>query len=129
MDKTTYQVRSANWKAVIEQCQARPEGQTAKKWLADNNVSEKQYYYWLRKFRKEAFDEMKSPFPAAALPASDTSRSVPAVSYAEFSTEGILEREKSPAIVIRTSKSTIEISSEVSDKVVIQLMKAVAHAL
>ena len=38
MDKTTHQVRSANWKSLIEQCQARPEGQTAKQWLADNNV-------------------------------------------------------------------------------------------
>ena len=30
MDKTTHEVRLANWKSIIEQCQQRPEGQTAK---------------------------------------------------------------------------------------------------
>ena len=32
MDKTTHEVRLANWKSIIEQCQQRPEGQTAKQW-------------------------------------------------------------------------------------------------
>lgn len=129
MDKTTYQVRCANWKSVIEQCQARPEGQSAKQWLAENNVSEKKYYYWLRKLRKEAYDGMQTSLQAAVLPTGDPARSVPTVSYAAFSAEGILERENTPAIVIRTQKSTIEISSDVPEKVIIKLVKAVAHAL
>ena len=29
---------------------------TVKQWLADNGIKEKSYYYWLRKFRKEAYD-------------------------------------------------------------------------
>ena len=33
MDKTTHEVRIANWRSIIEQCQARPEGQSAKQWL------------------------------------------------------------------------------------------------
>ena len=90
MDKTTYQVRCANWKSVIEQCQARPEGQSAKQWLAENNVSEKKYYYWLRKLRKEAYDEMQTSLQTAVSPSGDTARTVPAVSYATFSAEGIL---------------------------------------
>ncbi len=28
MDKTTHEVRLAHWKQIVEQCQARPEGQT-----------------------------------------------------------------------------------------------------
>ena len=54
MDQTTHEIRLANWTAIIEQCQARPTDQTAKQWLAENNISEKQYYYWLRKLRKAA---------------------------------------------------------------------------
>ena len=128
MDKTTYQVRCANWKSVIEQCQARPEGQTAKQWLADNNVSEKQYYYWLRKMRKEAYEDMHTSLPATVI-TPDKAPSLPAVSYASFSTKDLLDNDVSPAVVIRTEKSTIEISSAVSEKLMVKLVKAVAHAL
>ena len=128
MDKTTHQVRSANWKSLIEQCQARQEGQTAKQWLADNNVSEKQYYYWLRKMRKEAYEDMHTSLPAVVT-TPEKSQSLPAVSYASFSTEGLLENDAPPAVVIRTEKSTIEISSVVSEKLMVKLVKAVAHAL
>jgi hypothetical protein len=54
MDKTTHEVRMAHWIEVVAQCQARPEGQTAKDWMNENGISEKQYYYWLRKIRSEA---------------------------------------------------------------------------
>lgn len=55
MDKITHEVRLNNWKQIIEQCQSRPEKQTAKKWLAENGISEKSYYYWLRKIRNQAY--------------------------------------------------------------------------
>ena len=60
MDKTTHEVRLANWKSIIEQCQQRPEEQTAKQWMMDHDISEKSYYYWLRKIRKEAYEQMSS---------------------------------------------------------------------
>ena len=46
MDRITHEMRIANWKSIIEQCHKRPKGQSAKQWLAENNISEKQYYYW-----------------------------------------------------------------------------------
>ena len=52
MDQITHDVRSSQWLEIITQCQNRPEGTTAKQWMADNGISEKSYYYWLRKFRK-----------------------------------------------------------------------------
>lgn len=54
MDQSTHDVRRTNWLNIIEQCQQRPENMTVKQWLADNGIKEKSYYYWLRKFRKEA---------------------------------------------------------------------------
>lgn len=35
MDKTTHEIRIANWKAILEQCRARPEGQTVRQWLLE----------------------------------------------------------------------------------------------
>ena len=58
MDKITHEIRLSNWKAVIEQCSLRPEGQTVKQWLADNGINEKTYYYWQRRIRKEVFGQI-----------------------------------------------------------------------
>ena len=38
MDKCTHEVRMEYWKNIIIQCQNRPEGQSAKQWLKDNNM-------------------------------------------------------------------------------------------
>ena len=61
MDQSTHDVRRTNWLNIIEQCQQRPENMTVKQWLADNGIKEKSYYYWLRKFRKEAYGQMQMP--------------------------------------------------------------------
>ena len=54
MDTCTHEVRLNQWKLIIEQCQSRPDRQTAKQWLVENGIREKTYYYWLRRIRKEA---------------------------------------------------------------------------
>ncbi len=56
MDQITHEVRRTNWLNIIQQCQGRPEGMTAKQWMADNGIRPKSYYYWLRKFRKESYE-------------------------------------------------------------------------
>ena len=125
MDKGTHEVRSKNWADIISQCQSRPEGQTVKQWLLENNVPEKSYYYWLRKFRKHAYDsiqEIKSP----AL--SDNSS--PSVAFAEIPAEEIVPRfNGGPAITIKTRKLMLEISSAIPAGSIVELVKAVAHAL
>lgn len=72
MDKTTHEIRISNWRSIIEQCQTRPAGQSAKQWLADNGVSEKTYYYWQRKVRQETYALMKQDAVPPAMPVSDT---------------------------------------------------------
>lgn len=64
MDQSTHDVRRTNWLNIINQCQNRPADMSVKQWLAENDIKEKAYYYWLRKFRKEACDQMQ--LPAAA---------------------------------------------------------------
>ncbi len=58
MDQSTHEIRRANWYGIISSCQERASGMSVKQWLAENGVKEKAYYYWLRKFRKEAYDQM-----------------------------------------------------------------------
>lgn len=66
MDQSTHDVRRANWLNIITGCQQRPAGVSAKQWLADNGVKEKAYYYWLRKLRREACEQIQ--FPAVTAP-------------------------------------------------------------
>ena len=57
MDQLTHNVRRSNWINIIRQCQDRPAGTTAKQWLVENDISEKSYYYWLRKIRREVCEQ------------------------------------------------------------------------
>ena len=52
MDKITYEVRLANWKNIVEQCNNRPKGTTIKQWLTEHEINDKTYYYWLRRLRR-----------------------------------------------------------------------------
>ena len=124
MDQTTHEVRLANWTATIKECQSRPKGQTTKQWLEEHGISDKQYYYWLRKVRKNAFAEMSQNLPAPKV------KQLPAPALVEIPAENVLpEAENIPAVTIRTKKSTITISSAVSEALMVKLVKAVSHAL
>ena len=122
MDQTTTEVRLEQWAAIITQCQNRPDGQTAKQWLAENDISEKTYYYWLRKVRRRAYDSMEKQLPSVSPEPSP-------VVLAELPVEGILAQEPVKALTIRTRKSTIEITTAVSDTLMVELVKAVTYAL
>ena len=125
MDQLTHEIRMANWQQIIERCQARPEGQSAREWLAENNIPDKQYYYWLRKIRKKAFDETPQPLPAAS------SRQPPAVSFVEIPADEVIGSagDHRPAITIWTKRSTIEIPTDLPESLIVKLVKAVSHAL
>ena len=123
MDKTTHEVRLANWKAVIERCQNRSKGQTAKEWLDANGISTKKYYYWLRKVRSDVYKQA-----SAALIPSEEER-LPAVSFAEIPAKDVLSLNDPSAVVIKTKKSTIEIPTNIPESLMIKLVKAVSHAL
>ena len=124
MDRSMHEIRMANWKGVIQQCLNRPADQTAKQWLAENGISPKKYYYWQRKIRKYAVAEMKPALPRTEVPQEQE------ISLAEISLESLgSSSDAVPAVTIRTERSTIEITTAVSESAMIELIKAVSHAL
>lgn len=70
MDKEVYEVILANWKQLILQCQNRPAGMTQKNWLEQHNILASQFYYWLRKVRREALAEMPDADNKEVVPTS-----------------------------------------------------------
>ena len=63
MDQCTHEVRAEYWKRIIRACGQRPAGQSAKSWMEENGICEQSYYHWQRKFRQQAYGQMKASAP------------------------------------------------------------------
>lgn len=130
MDKTTHEVRLSNWRTIINNCQARPQGQTAKQWLTENGISTKQYYYWLRRVRQEAYhaETAGKKLPAVAAPADVILTEITGFSE-ELSTPCVTGTDFTPDAVLRVMNTTIEFSNSASAVLISRIVKAVAHAV
>lgn len=125
MDQITHDVRGSQWLEIITQCQNRPEGTTAKQWMADNGINEKSYYYWLRKFRKQAYSQMNPPSTVVS-DGSDISFaevSIPARRPAPPPVEAIR-----PVAVIKKADISIALTNEISDNLLSRILQEVSHA-
>ena len=118
MDKTTHEIRIANWRSIIERCQTRPEGQSAKQWLAANGISEKSYDYWQRKIRQETYALISADAAHIAKPEP--------IAFAELSFTGSEDDRQSfsPDAIVRRGQTVLELSNTISDR----LMEVVSHA-
>ena len=129
MDQLTHNVRRSNWINIIRQCQDRPAGTTAKQWLVENDISEKSYYYWLRKIRREVCEQEglqevtnSSALSFVEIPvktALDTTP-VPTVPAAMAA--------MTPVAVIRSGRLTLELSNDISESLLCRLLQEVLHA-
>ena len=132
MDRITHQVRLANWAKIIEECNNRPAGTTAKQWLRDNGISEKSYYYWLRKVGQEVYSSKEMVLPTIhSLP-----KQQPAVTFAEIplpeQQTSITDTFKADTFkadaVIHTGTMVIGISNTISDTLLSHLLEVAHHA-
>lgn len=125
MDKITHEARLNNWKHIIEECNNRPNGVTVKQWLSDNGIHEKVYYYWLRRVRQAAYDQLKTENTGSLVPSPNNS-----VSYAEITlTQSIPTRSRDNTVaVLSTGNISIDISESASEEFLIKLMRAMKHA-
>ena len=125
MDKITHEVRLANWKTIVEQCTDRPQGTTVKQWLADNDINEKTYYYWLRRVRREVYSQLNAGLPSVI------SQDKPAVSFAEIpmkdAEDQVFDPFKADA-VLRSGPLVIGISNSISDRLLEKILEVADHA-
>lgn len=131
MDQSTHNVRIARWKSIIQSCQERPAGMTAKQWLAENNISDKSYYYYLRKFRKETYLSLDQESSLTPLVSNQNQ-----VSFAEVPFD-MPEQQKNeipdtlvnhPVAVIKTGASNIAISRDIPAELLKIILQEVANA-
>ena len=124
MDQITHEMRLNNWKQIVEECNRRPQGVTVKQWLSDNGINEKVYYYWLRRVRQAAYDQMKSEQTGELTVVPNNK-----VSYAEITLTGNTSSRtlNVPAAVISAGSISIDISEQASEEFLIRLMRAMKH--
>lgn len=132
MDQITHDVCSSQWLEIITQCQNRPEGTTAKQWMADNGISEKSYYYWLRKFRKQACSQMTETSTAISV-GNEISFAEVSISpkqsanIAAFTLENSVEAIR-PVAVIKNANISIALTNEISEGLLSRILLEAAHA-
>lgn len=129
MDKLTHTIRSSRWKDIILRSQNRPAGMSAKQWMAENQVDANAYYYWQRKFRREACEQIKSS------PVLPTVQDNYEVSFAEVHipetrklVSDTIPENIRPTAVIKTSTMTIALSNDISESLLSRILGEVSHA-
>lgn len=135
MDKSTRQVRMAYWKSVIEQCNSRPAGQSARSWLQENGIPDKQYYYWQRIIRREAFEEIPQQLTCQM---DDQPNGI---SFAEFRISdfsapqdgdqrnyGCMPGLMQADAVVKTTHGTVAFSNTSSAELIRSVMEVMLHA-
>ena len=128
MDQITHDVRTAQWAEIVRKCHERPENQSAKNWLNENGINEKQYYYWQRRLRNMAAGTTNKSLP--------TTRSSGEVTFIEMPSPNELPGERMEemtinsglAALIRVGGLEIELHNGISDELLGKILKVTAYA-
>ena len=124
MDQITHEIRLTHWKEIVEACNNRPAGLSARAWLEENGIKVKTYYYWLRRIRREAYEQIKSDNKSGLT--LSTNRNV---SYAEITLTGNTSSGPAmhPVAVISSGNLSIDISENASEEFLMKLMRAMKY--
>lgn len=118
MDKITHKMRLDNWAHLIQECNS--SGLSKKRWCEQNQVDEKQFYYWQRKVREDIYTRQSS-----LLPTESTSGFVEVPSVIN-KVEHPCERENSSA-TIHVNGCTIKIADSASDTFLRRLLGVLSY--
>ena len=117
------QERLENWTARIMAC--RSSGMTVRAWCQENGLSEKTYYYWLRRVRQEAYSQLQQELPTL------THMDSTAVTFAEIPVPGAHKSEEisfKADVVIRTGPLVIGIANSVSEGLLSKILVGISNA-
>lgn len=115
MDNITHEMRLMQWTPIIREC--RSSGMTVKSRCLKNNINEKQFYYWQRCVREEAFDTLKKT----------ESQSQP--NFVQLQTPADSSRNTSSFMadmIIHIGNSILELSNTVSEELLNKVLKVMS---
>lgn len=122
MDKITHKVRCEQWTAIINECLA--SGMPKTTWCRANGISDKQFFYWQRILRQEAYQQMESQSssPASfALVLNDKKEQASHPAFVEIRPDAMPEEESTvfrPDVIICSGNLVMEISNTASEELI-----------
>lgn len=122
MDQITHEVREDYWRDIIRQCQERPEGMSARRWIEENGINIKSYYYWQRKLRIKAYEQQLPMVTAKNAPVAFAELKLPE------SVHGHATSGMKATATVRCGDTILEFSNDVSGELAARLLKEVFHA-
>ena len=95
--------------------------------MDEHGICEQSYYHWQRRFRKQAYEEMKenASVPAVAEKAELTFVEIPC--HTSEGTNTYMVSDK-PVATIRTATLQIDISNKIPDALLTRIIREVSHA-
>ena len=102
VQRVTHGIRLRQWTIIVKECQG--SGKTIKRWCEEQGVSSKSYYYWQRKIREAACQELSAYHEQVQIAA-------PTIAGRVFAELKIPEEKKAAGAVvtIRLNNATVEI--------------------
>ena len=128
MDKITHQVRAEHWTKILNECINSGMPKTA--WCRANGISEKQFFYWQRILRREAFESSRnSELPATVqLDAQPVAQKT--VTFTEINLPSAPQNTVPvfrPDLVIRKGDLILELLNSVSQELLSRI-EGILHA-
>ena len=123
MDKTTHEVRLRQWQEIIQTQLA--SGQNKREWCRENGISEKQFFYWQRRLRKEMYDAQEGALVTATPQSANSLVEVPLLS----ASANTVATGFTPEAVIAIGNVTVGITANIPEALLMSIGKMIRHAL
>ena len=129
MDKITHKVRCEQWTAIINECLA--SGMPKTTWCKAKGISDKQFFYWQRILRQEAYQQIEfqssSPASSARVPdVKEEKASHPAFVEIRPATSEIGSSTFRPDVIIHSGNLTAEIANTASEEL-LRKLRGIVH--
>ena len=94
--------------------------------ITENDISEKSYYYWLRKIRREVCEQvgLQEVTNSSALSFVE----IPVKTALDTAPVPTVPTAMTPVAVIRSGRLTLELSNDISESLLCRLLQGVLHA-
>ncbi|EHJ02127.1 hypothetical protein CDLVIII_5657 [Clostridium sp. DL-VIII] len=116
MDKTTHEMRLMHWTSIISEC--RSSGKGVRSWCNENNINEKQFYYWQRRVRGQVFKTLKN---------TESQKQINFVQLPVPIESSITTPSFKSDIVIHVGNNVLEISNTVSENLLSMVLKVMSN--
>jgi putative transposase len=117
MDLITREMRMMQWTPIIQEC--RNSNMTVKAWCQNNNVNQKQFYYWQRRIREAAYEtftdsKVQGKPSFVQLPVA----SIPQINSGSFTAD----------MIIQVGSNRLELSNTTSENLLSMVLSVISNA-